>query len=154
MRIRNLLLLPLGALAACVTVPPYEARFDDGLSDLQEQVYDHYAAIQLDEGGGACVGAAPRKFWQGARRSVDLLALRATYTPHYEVIHDQLAGLRAALDRYETIETTNASEQAAAGRTGHGLCLPDALAHASNVQLRDQIGAIVKLELTYKRGNR
>ena len=154
MRIRYLVLLPLVALAGCVTVPPYEKRFDDGLSTLQEQVYDHYAAIQLDPTGAACQGPGPRDFWQGARRTVDLLALRATYTPDYDLIHDQLTGLRGALDKYETIERVNATEQAAAGRTGRALCLPDMLAHASNVQLHDQIGAILKLELVYKRGDR
>lgn len=154
MRRRILTFVPLALLAGCVTIPPYEARFDDGLSGLQEQVYDHYVAIQLDSDGSDCAPAATHDFWKTSRRTVDLLALRATYTPRYEAMHDQLTGLRESLDKYEAIETAHATEQTTAGRSGHALCLPDALAHAANVQLRDQIGAALKIELAYKRGAR
>jgi len=149
---KRLFVAPLGLLfilTGCVSIPAYDARIDEGLTDINDAVYEHYSSIAQPSDPAVCSRDNSIAFWRSLSRQVALLRYRAALLPQYETLASRLDGLQTLLANYRADEL--AFIDSAVARTASP-CPPEQLAMAYQDRLSTAVGSVHRIALMYEKG--
>jgi hypothetical protein len=135
-------------LAGCVTLPAYDARIDDGLTNMSKAAHEHYAGLVEPSDQKVCSKKSSMDFWRSLSRDLTLLRYRAALLSRYETFTSRLDAMEEILNRYRDDELAYIDRAVSQNVTS---CPPAPLAMVYQNRLSAAISSLHRIALKYEK---